>query len=61
MLNFQSNEEEVYYLKMEALWLLNNMSYTTDEGTMLMLASCVEKDSLCLLSKSQLEQDMSYG
>ena len=39
MLSFNSSEEEVYYLKLEALWLLINLAYTQQMGSLLLLAS----------------------
>ena len=35
--------EEVYYLKLEALWILTNLSYCEEEGVMRMLTSSFDQ------------------
>ena len=39
MLSFQCMDEEVYYLKLEALWILTNLAVTDEESAMCLLAS----------------------
>ena len=39
MLSFHSMEEEVYYLKLEALWILTNLAVTDTVSSMCLLAS----------------------
>ena len=39
LLSFQSIDEEAYYMKIEALWILTNLAYTDKESTMRLFIS----------------------
>ena len=39
ILSFQSSEEEVYFLKLEALWIVTNLGFTDRVSTMRIFAS----------------------
>ena len=53
-------EEEVYYMKLEALWILTNLAFTTRVNTMRLLASRLDIEVL-QQRKPELMQDMKYG
>ena len=44
MLSFTSMEEEAYYLKIEALWLLTNLAYCEEIDAMRILAGAGSGD-----------------
>jgi len=46
MLTFASAEEEAYYLKLEALWILTNLAIADLEDTMRILASDLDQTAL---------------
>ena len=54
----QVEAEEVYYLKLEALWILTNLAYTDEMNTMRILASSQSGGNL--VSKDELVNDMKH-
>ena len=54
MLTFSSTEEEAYYLKLEALWILTNLAYVDSEDTMRILASDLDPNELATVTKVDL-------
>lgn len=54
----QVEAEEVYYLKLEALWILTNLAYTDEMNTMQILASSQSGGNLA--SKDELVNDMKH-
>jgi len=54
MLIFASDEEEAYYLKLEALWILTNLAMADLEGTMRILASDFDQTMLQNMTKTDL-------
>jgi hypothetical protein len=54
MLTFSSTEDEAYYLKLEALWILTNLAYVGDEDTMRILASDLDPAELAAVTKADL-------
>ena len=55
MLSYQSTGEEVYYLKLEALWILTNLAMSDSINVMKILASQSN------LTKVELQCDMDHG
>lgn len=47
ILLFASPDENVYYLKLEALWTLTNLSYFDEVNTMRIINSSVEPADIC--------------
>ena len=54
-------EEEVYYLKLEALWILTNLAVTDDESAMCLLASDLDQNQLQVFTKPELANDLKFG
>ena len=46
VLIFQSKDEEAYFMKIEALWILTNLAYADKENTMRLLVSSLEPECL---------------
>ncbi len=57
MLSFTSMEEEAYYLKIEALWLLTNLAYCEEIDAMRILAGPTSKD----MDLEDLRDEMKYN
>ena len=62
LLNFNSNEEEAYFMKLEALWILTNLACTDDDDeAMLILASDLDPTSLQKASLDSLRENSRHG
>lgn len=61
MLSFSAPEEEVYYLKLEALWILQNLSCCFDKDIPLLLTSNLDVAYLQQVEDESLEQDITHG
>ena len=57
MLSFTSMEEEAYYLKIEALWLLTNLAYCEEIDAMRILAGAGSGD----MDLEDLRDEMKYN
>ncbi len=57
MLSFTSMEEEAYYLKIEALWLLTNLAYCEEIDAMKILAGVGSGD----MDLEDLKDEMKYN
>lgn len=61
LLAFNSTEEEVYFLKIEALWLLTNLAYCEEDTTMLILSGDLDPAYLEQASSEALKQNVKFG
>ena len=57
MLSFTSMEEEAYYLKIEALWLLTNLAYCEEIDAMRILAGAGSGD----MDLEDLRDEMKFN
>ena len=55
ILRFSTSDEIVYFLKLEALWLLSNLAYFDDVNTMRIVSSSLEPADIGRMDKNTLQ------